>query len=223
MDPSFSPEETSTAIAEPTPPATPPTNNILSDIFSDSPPLSGSATQNEEVSEIPRLRSTHVTAGYREGISASKDQALQPGFDEAYPLGAILGLRAGYILGVLEEICAAHSQKARIFKDEAIYTLEAGRVQTLVQEAREQLKVERIFGKEFWKSDGTWGYDAGEMKGLEEQGDNSADLTFWEVADRHPAIRFWMQRLGDEMRKVGLDNGEDGFIRTEKYGLKGNV
>ncbi|KAL9039094.1 MAG: hypothetical protein Q9214_005017 [Letrouitia sp. 1 TL-2023] len=222
MDRSSSPEKTGTALAEPTPPTTPPTNNNLSDIFSDSPPLTGSTAPSGEVSDIPRLRSTHVTAGYREGISASKDQALQPGFDEAYPLGAILGLRVGYILGVLEEICAAHSQKARVCKDEVIYTLEAGRVQTLVQEAREQLKVERVFGKEFWKSDGTWGYDAGEMKGLEEQGD-SADLTFWEVADRHPAISFWMQRLRDEMSKVGLENGEDGFIRTEKDGLEENV
>ncbi|KAL9607310.1 MAG: hypothetical protein Q9167_007769 [Letrouitia subvulpina] len=222
MDLSSSPEETSTALAEPTPPATPPTNNNLSDIFSDSPPLDGSATHSGEVSDIPRLRSTHITAGYREGISASKDQALQPGFDEAYPLGAILGLRVGYILGVLEEICAAHSQKARIFKEEVIYTLEAGRMQTLVLEAREQLKVERIFGKEFWKSDGTWGYDAGKMQGLAEQGD-SADSTFWEVADRHPAISFWMQRLRDEMKKVEIENGEEGFIRTEEDALKENA
>ncbi|KAI4210408.1 MAG: hypothetical protein LQ351_006775 [Letrouitia transgressa] len=216
MDPPSSPEETSTALTEPTPPATPPIDNTLSDIFSDSPPLPGSATQSEEVSDIPHLRSTYITAGYREGISASKDPALQPGFDEAYPLGATLGLRVGYILGVLEEICAAHSQGARIFKDEAIYAVEADRVQTLVQEAREQLRVERIFGKEFWKSDGTWGYDAGEMKGLEEQGDRA----FWEVADRHPAIRFWMQRLRDEIRKAGLENGEGGFIGGEKHGLE---
>ncbi|KAL8985824.1 MAG: hypothetical protein Q9177_004326 [Variospora cf. flavescens] len=77
----------------------------LSDIFSDSPPASPTSKQPSEPSDIPRLRSTHATNGYRDGISASKDQALQPGFDEAYPLGAILGLRVGYVLGVLEGLC----------------------------------------------------------------------------------------------------------------------
>ncbi|KAK4989441.1 Essential protein Yae1, N terminal [Elasticomyces elasticus] len=57
-----------------------------------------------EHSDIARLRSTHTTNGYRDGISESKAKFVQEGFDEGYSLGAVLGLRAGWILGVLEEL-----------------------------------------------------------------------------------------------------------------------
>ena len=33
--------------------------------------------------------------------------SLQPGFDEGYSLGAVLGLRVGWVLGVFEGLCAA--------------------------------------------------------------------------------------------------------------------
>ena len=213
MDQALSADRPSTILTEPTLPSIPP-SNTLSDVFSDSAP-SSPRNPNEEPSEIPRLRATHVTAGYREGISASKDQALQPGFDEGYPLGAIMGLRVGYILGTLEGLYAAQRQKERKRgQDKAGEEAEVVRMQVLLQEAREQLKVERIFGKEFWESDGTWRYEAGEMGKLGENGEGDEDVTLWVVADRHPTISVWLQRVREESSNVGLKGGEEGFNRA---------
>jgi len=48
------------------------------------------------------LRRTHVTNGYREGLSAAKETSLQTGFDVGFPIGAAAGMKAGWIIGVLQ-------------------------------------------------------------------------------------------------------------------------
>lgn len=63
--------------------------------------------RGDEVSDVPRLRVTHTTAGYRAGISASKEQYIQQGFDLGYDVGGRFGLRAGVILGLLRGLVAA--------------------------------------------------------------------------------------------------------------------
>ncbi|KAL8703262.1 MAG: hypothetical protein Q9201_003543 [Fulgogasparrea decipioides] len=213
-------------MASSTPPSIPPSESppttSLSDIFSDSPPASPSAILQHPAgpSDIPRLRSIHVTNGYREGIASSKDQALQPGFDEAYPLGAILGLRIGYILGTLEGLCGAYrsggsrtEEKDGTGGKKRVVNEEQGRgLRDLLAQAREELKVELVFGKAFWGSDGLWAYDVrkkdGQRSAVEEEG---GDVTFWEVVDQHPAVRKWLERVRDEVRKVGLQGAEEGF------------
>ena len=92
-------------------PATTTTDNSLDDIFGSSPPASnGALDQNHpadvsaEPSDLPSLRRQHVTAGYRDGISTSKGQYVQDGFDAGFPVGAQLGMRAGTVLGVLEGV-----------------------------------------------------------------------------------------------------------------------
>ena len=174
-----------------TPPSTPPSlssptaNNHLSDIFSDSPPTSPTA---EYPSDIPRLRSTHSTAGYRAGISTSKERSLQPGFDEGYSLGAIFGLRVGYIHGTLEGLCSTYLQDSEERKG----------LKQLLKEAREQLAIEKIFGKEWWGEDGIWKY---EVRGTE------GEVTFREVVDAHPLVRRWVERVDQEMKIAGVEVG----------------
>ncbi|KAL8649703.1 MAG: hypothetical protein Q9210_004242 [Variospora velana] len=196
-----------------------PPNNSLSDIFSDSPPASPTSKQPSEPSDIPRLRSTHVTNGYRDGISASKDQALQPGFDEAYPLGAILGLRVGYVLGVLEGLCGAHGSGKALAPDteregegetEAVRREKAQRFVELLAQAKEELKIEKLFEKEYWESDGMWAYD---IDRKEEE-----DNTFWEVADQHPVVRKWLGRARDEALRAEIRNAEEGFVGIGEAG-----
>ncbi len=65
--------------------------------------------QRDEVSDIPRMRSQHSTAGYRDGIAHAKSQSVQEGFDEGYPIGARLGMEVGCILGVLEGLVSSFS------------------------------------------------------------------------------------------------------------------
>lgn len=174
-----------------TPPSTPPspssptTNNHLSDIFSNSPPTSPTTA---DPSDIPRLRSTHSTAGYRAGISTSKERSLQPGFDEGYSLGAIFGLRVGYILGVLEGLWSAYLPICE----------ERRRLGQLARNAREDLALEKIFGSEWWDEDGIWRY---EVVGKEEE------VTFWEVMGAHPVVRRWVERVDEEMKTADVKMG----------------
>lgn len=174
-----------------TPPSTPPSpsslaaNNSLSDIFSDSPPTSPTTA---DPSDIPRLRGTHSTAGYRDGISTSKEQKLQPGFDEGYPLGAVFGMRVGYLLGALEGLCLAHSHESEGRE----------RLARLVKDARAQLALDQIFGREWWSEDGIWKY---EVQGNEE------DVTFRDVVDAHPIMRRWVEKVEHEMEIAGVKVG----------------
>lgn len=81
--------------------------DTLDDVFGSSPdpePDPSPATPNPaaDPSDVPSLRRRHVTTGYREGISESKGNYIQEGFDAGFPLGAQLGMRAGTVLGILE-------------------------------------------------------------------------------------------------------------------------
>ncbi|KAL8630757.1 hypothetical protein Q9189_003517 [Teloschistes chrysophthalmus] len=201
------------------PPNSPPENsNSISDVFSDSPspsPKSTTAPHTTDPSDIPRLRSIHVTNGYREGITTAKEQALQPAFDEAYPLGAFLGLRAGYILGILEGLCSAYGSASRQYdaadgeaeEVDKAKEEEEGRLKALLGQAREELRIEHLFGKEFWGSDGLWAYDV--------QGSDD-DITFREVADQHPVVRKWLARAMDEVRKTGIKGAVESLSGQER-------
>ncbi|OKO97308.1 hypothetical protein PENSUB_10102 [Penicillium subrubescens] len=93
--------------------AHPAIDNSLDDIFGTSPPretrevpstLQHESASTTEPSDLPSLRRQHVTAGYRDGVSTSKGEHVQRGFDAGFPVGAQLGMRAGTILGILEGI-----------------------------------------------------------------------------------------------------------------------
>lgn len=94
----------------------------LDDIFGSSPPRAEQplpqAHKNATVepSELPSLRRQHVTAGYRDGISASKAEHVQNGFDAGFPVGAQLGMRAGTILGILEGILKGYESSPATVK-----------------------------------------------------------------------------------------------------------
>ncbi|RAL12198.1 Yae1 family protein [Aspergillus homomorphus CBS 101889] len=86
-------------------------SNSLDDIFGSSPPHEEpqfehhqpeSTVTTTEPSDLPSLRRQHVTAGYRDGLAASKSTQVQSGFDAGFPVGAQLGMRVGTVLGILE-------------------------------------------------------------------------------------------------------------------------
>lgn len=179
-----------------TPPSSPPSysspaqdannNNDLSDIFSDSPPSTPS--QTGIASDIPRLRSTHATAGYRAGISSSKSRSLQPGFDEGYSLGAVIGLRVGYILGALEGLWCAYDAECEA----------KARLKELLIKGRAELMIEQIFGKDHWDEDGLWTYEVTS---------EGHEATLQEVAGQHPIVRVWDEKVTEEIWKAGIKLG----------------
>jgi len=173
--------------------------DLFDDIFGSAPasPAQVGLDGNDEVdlgrpngvehSDIPRLRSTHVTNGYREGIAESKERCIQEGFDEGYSLGAELGMKAGWCLGVLEGIRRA--LKGSESDEEANTAVEK------YQRAQKELKMERLFGKEYFGSDGIWLY---EVPGTED------DTTFRKVALAHPVLRSWVEEAHASAKRYGL-------------------
>lgn len=97
-------------------------DNSLDDIFGSSPPHESTLTaplpstinpltQSTEPSDLPSLRRQHVTAGYRDGTSASKGAHVQEGFDGGFPVGAQLGMRAGTVLGIMEGLLRGFEER----------------------------------------------------------------------------------------------------------------
>lgn len=205
-DASFSPSYTSPQRSPSPTPSHQNNANNLDDIFGSAPP---SPTQqgNTEPSDIPRLRSSHSTAGYRDGLTASKATTIQEGFDEGYSLGATMGLRVGQIIGMLEGIWSAvlKSEKAgQTAENEASAGVVAGqeeqseakRLQDLVTKARHELRTEGVFSKDYWAPNGIWVYEA-------EEGDGG-----WsDIVDAHPLVRQWERTVAAEVAKVNLDTG----------------
>lgn len=181
-----------------TPPSTPHTptvsgteSNSFSDVFSTSrSPSPAHPCSSQHPTDIPRLRTAHITAGYREGISISKEPAVQPGFDEGYPLGATFGLTVGYLLGVLEGIVAGYSRSDGDGREES------KRLRGLLLLARRELCVDGIFREGVWKSDGTWGYYV--------PGEDEGDISWREVVKVHPGVKKWESIVGEEVKKAGI-------------------
>ncbi|KAL3470965.1 hypothetical protein BJX99DRAFT_238436 [Aspergillus californicus] len=91
----------------------------LDDIFGSSPPEQSHTQPRSlpvEPSELPSLRRQHVTAGYRDGLSTSKSEHVQHGFDDGFPVGAQLGMRAGTILGIIEGILRGYESSTVVKK-----------------------------------------------------------------------------------------------------------
>lgn len=192
---------------EPAPPPPPVTSSQLDDIFGCSPPrddddadgssaLASSTAADSHVSEIPRLRSVHVTAGYREGLTESKARHVQDGFDEGFPLGAVLGLKAGWVLGALEGVAVALRTAAVGGDVDAAAAFEGVRARLV--EARGELDLVSVFGREFFDDEGIWRY---RVEGGEDE------VTFEEVAAQHPLVAKWLKVVEALAEKERVDLG----------------
>jgi hypothetical protein len=207
-------------------------NDIFDDIFSSSPPHSSHLPQTsdpdttpltdalarshlQERSDIPRLQSQHSTAGYREGIASSKALYVQEGFDEGYMLGAELGMRGGWIIGVLEGIVRAANGSSRATDGEVEKVeIELERAKDLLREAKNELSVKGLYAPTYFGQDGIWKYDVGvELKepsepseGREEKLEEE-ELDFRKVANAHPVIKKWTDTVEKMANDLGLDLG----------------
>ncbi|GAM90386.1 hypothetical protein ANO11243_084290 [Dothideomycetidae sp. 11243] len=119
-------------------------DTAFADVFGDS----DGREVNGELSENLRLRSVHVTNGYRDGIAESKSSHVQDGFDEGYPLGAVLGYKAAWLLKVLDTICTAleHDHNR---SDSAQHTGE-----WTFSDAQRELSMDNILSAQYFDQDG---------------------------------------------------------------------
>lgn len=192
----------------------------LSDIFPDSLPTSPKISPVP--SDIPRLRAAHSTAGYRDGISLSKESFLQPGFDEGYSLGAVFGLRVGYVLGILDGLCTTlgksvpgGSNDDKLQRGDEQVRGDGMRIGSLFKEAQHDLSMEKIFGQEWFGEDGNWKYEVGVSGKLDRV--CREDVTFEQVAEQHPIVQIWTRRVREEMLNLGL---RDSLIEGEEWEIK---
>lgn len=101
------------------------------------------------------------------------------------------------------------------------------RGEKLWREAERVLRMDQIFGEDFFDRDGVWKFDLGRRQRRgehQEQQDPGGDdvsadkkkggeaeegrelITFFEVADSHPLIEEWMQKAKNEMKRCGVED-----------------
>lgn len=180
-------------------------------------------------SDMPRLEREHATAGYRDGITAAKALSVQAGFDEGFSLGASIGSKVGQVLGLLDGIaesvsggtlpggsCGVNETAADPEgKGQVEPLLGEGsddknasddddklRITRLSRTAREALKVEAVFGADYWFPDGTWKFDV--VRGASDATEPE-DIVFEDVANAHPLIREWTAVAEEEARRWGVN------------------
>lgn len=186
------PTHFSSGIAPPSPPSS--HNDPLDDIygspastaFATDAPSNTSSLPEEILSDLPSRQRAHNTDAYREGLSNSKGQYVQEGFDEGYSLGANLGQRVGYILGVLQGILNALPKHEEQPKKEA---------RDMLSLAERELTIQELLGQKFVDEEGIWKWH---VQGKEEE------VTFREVAEQHPVVARWTAKIKETAQKWGM-------------------
>ncbi|KAF4449193.1 abc1 containing protein [Fusarium austroafricanum] len=184
------------------------TNDALDDVFGSGPSSPTEQRHDDESgtshpSDIRRLQTEHTTAGYREGITVSKETSLQAGFDEGFSLGASIGVRAGQILGLLEGIAEA----VRGLND-----ADSSKVVELTKQARDELSIQGLFTPEYWAEDGNWKYEVKPAAGAE-------DVVFSDVADAHPLVKKWTKIMEEQVAIWKIDRSildDETGVRLER-------
>ena len=183
-----------------TPPSTPPTPDpsFLSDVFSTTPPQTPFSSLNEEQpSDIPRLRSIHATAGYRDGVSEAKGQSLQAGFDEGYSIGAAFGLRVGCLLGAVEGLLLATRKRMPEMQRQA-HDLEGQ-----FEKMKDDLTLEKVFDRKWWDNDELWNTGCH----LQQSEERTDEISIQQIFDSHPLIERWSLILKEERKRLHLREG----------------
>lgn len=195
----LSPSTGSTYFSGGNAPPTPPHNDPLDDIYGSEPsspvlsshdPLGqnrNSERAHEILSDFPSRQRALDTDAYREGLSNSKAQYVQEGFDEGFSLGANLGLLVGYILGALQGFSAALQGH-----DEARWK----EAKMLYEGAQKELAIEMLLGQTWINEEGIWKW---EVEGKDEE------VTFKEVAKQHPVVQKWMRTVEHKAGEWGVD------------------
>lgn len=191
LSPSLGPTYLGAGNAPPNTPHNDPLDDIYGSAPSSPPPSShdiqGSEHAHEILSDLPSRQRALDTDAYREGLSNSKGQFVQEGFDEGFSLGANLGLLAGYILGVLQGFTTALQGH-----DEMRWK----KARALWEDAQTELAIQELLGLKWVNEEGIWKWEVG--------GKNE-EVTFQEVAQQHPVVKEWTRIVNDTAEKWGVD------------------
>lgn len=173
-------------------PPTPPHESALDDIYGSAPTspfLDAQASErtHEMLSDLPSRQRALDADAYREGLASAKGQYVQEGFDEGYALGADMGLRIGYVLGVLRGFVGAWRGHDSDIYNEAV---------KLYEEAQKELAIEQLLGRTWVDEEGIWKW---EVQGAD------GEATFREVAAQHPVVKKWDDKVQELAMHWGVD------------------
>lgn len=108
-------------------------------------------------------------------------------------------------------------------KQKEMWKSEKTRLHQLVREARQELAIEKVFGREWWGEDGIWRFevpdsppsegareaDGEKRKEAEENAQQTPETTFSDVATSHPLLEKWSATIRAEMRRYGILYNDD--------------
>lgn len=135
-------------------------------------------------SSTSHIERKHNNAGYLDGITASKQDFLQEGFNSSYSHGAEMGLEAGYLLGLVQagNVVQALNSRASSNKPEDW-------TKTFDQASSNDLGPKDIFGATFYEKSTTK---------FPRALYNSSTESFGS-AKEHPNIKKWEKKVSDEL------------------------
>lgn len=145
---------------------------------------SSSSSSRLASADLRKLQHTHSTLGYRDGITAGKAGFIQAGFDEGYPLGGRIGLRVGWIQGVLRGLALISPLDSEVAR--------------AVRDAERELATEAIFSGRWWDNFGVWRWPV-------DRTDADGGATLDDVVDAFPVLSQWLERVRALAQNRGLD------------------
>ncbi|KAG4301419.1 hypothetical protein PCANB_002259 [Pneumocystis canis] len=105
----------------------------------------------EEKLALNSVINNHFNQGYLKGIMQAKEQYTSSGFRENYKKSALLGIKAGRILGLLEGI--------QFYLEKQGKTEEKLKNLKWIKKAENAIEINKIFSKEYLELDGLLKYD----------------------------------------------------------------
>lgn len=165
--------------------------DTFDDIFGSSDDEQHVSRENHgELSEDTRLRSIHVTNGYRDGVSESKTLHVQHGFDEGYPLGAVLGFKAAWLLKILQSLSSTRSATS------STQGAPLDSIDQSLAEARKELAMQSLISATYFDESGVWTYPV--------DGESDSACDFGQVGSCHPLILKWNEKITSIAASKGI-------------------
>ncbi|KAH3685101.1 hypothetical protein WICPIJ_003921 [Wickerhamomyces pijperi] len=127
----------------------------------------GSQSHPTDSPTIQALRRQHSKQGYLAGLSSHKEESLQLGFDEGYPMGAKLGLDIGKILG---QLSALSSMNVSLNSGDNDHLKE--KIKELLEEVKRECGIKKVLNSKYFD----------EKLNLKE-------------TDTHPVVQKWSKEL----------------------------
>ena len=76
-------------------------------------------------------------------------------------------------------------------------------MESLVTEAEKEMRLESLFGKEYWGEDGLWTYTV--QNNQSDDGKERDEITFQDIVNWHPLVKKWDAAVDAEIERAGID------------------